>query len=376
MTDVDPRSPEAELLLCCARTRIDDETAARIQDLASGPLDWASVHDLADEHMVAPLLHRTLQEVAPNAAPASAQDRLKTAVHANVRNNLILAHELLDLLALFDEQGIPVVPFKGPVAAVSIYGDLNLRPFGDLDLLVHLDDVPRVQTLLLNRQFEDWETLPPLGTLDFDRPPSWLSAVTRPFSKAKTYVRSTEETESLPVELHWELVPPYFRHPLDPASFWERLRTVSLLDTSVQTFSVEDTLFHFCLHGTIHRWRQLRLVCDVAELLYRHSDLQWEQLLEQARRLHSERLVLLALRLAHELLEAPLPPDVRRRAHGHRAVTSLSERVTTQLFQRPRGASRIWSTYAYDLQIRDRLRDGIGLCLTDTWAALHSLRTQ
>lgn len=370
-TPAEERSPEAELLLCCARTQVDDETAARIQDLlAHTSLDWDSLLQRADEHLVLPLLCHTLNEVAPNAAPPAVQERLRTGFHANVRNNLLLAHELVDLIKLFDEHDVPVVPFKGPVAATSIYENLHLRPFGDLDLLVHLQDVPRAQRLLRNHEFKDWDPLPPLSALDFDRPPSWYSALTQPFSKAKTYFRIPNQEERIGVELHWELMSPYFRHPLDPESFWDRLRTVTLFDTPVRAFSLEDTLFYFCLHGTTHRWSQLRLVCDVAELLHQHSALDWEELLDRAERLHSERLFLLGLRLAHELLEAPLPASVRRRVYDHRAVVSLAKRQSRQLFYRPQGASRMWSTYIYNLQIRDRLRDGIGLCIRQIYIAV------
>ena len=369
MPDPKEHSPEVELLLCCACTQIDDETAARIQDLAHAPLDWNALIQCAKEHMVLPLLHHALNEAAPNAAPSSAQDRLRTGFHANVRNNLLLAHELIDLVTLFDEHDIPIVPFKGPVAAVSIYDDLHLRPFGDLDLLVHLQDVPRAQRVLRNHQYKDWETLPPLSALDFDYPPSWYSALTEPFGKAKTYLRFPNQDERIGVELHWELMSPYFRHPLNPDSFWERLRTVTLLDTPVRAFSLEDTLFYFCLHGTVHRWSQLRLVCDVAELLQRHSALDWERLMDRAERLHSERLFLLGLRLAHELLGAPLPTPVRQRVYDHSAVASLANQRSRELFHRPQGASRIRSTFAYNLQIRDRLRDGVGLCIRQAYIA-------
>lgn len=366
-------SRETKLLLCCARTQIGKETAAQIKSLANSPLDWDALLQRADEHMVLPLLHRTLNAVAPNAAPSSVQDRLRHGFHANVRRSMLLAHELLDLIQLFDDHGIPVVPFKGPVAATSVYDDLHLRPFGDLDLLVHLQDVPRAQRLLLNHQFEDWETLPPLHKLDFDRPPSWHSALTEPFGKAKTYIRASKQGDKIPIELHWELVPPYFRHPLNPESFWERLQTITLQDTPVRTFSLEDTLFHFCLHGTVHRWSHLRLVCDIAELLRTHSALNWDQLVNQARRLHSERLFLLALRLAHQLLEAPLPPHIQRRVYDHSVVESLTNRRIKHLVDHPRSPPQIWSTPAYNLQIRDRLLDGIGSWISHAHIGLLSL---
>jgi hypothetical protein len=362
-------SPETELLLCCARTEVDDETAARIQDLADERLDWGALLQRADDHMVLPLLYRTLKTVAPNAAPTVAQEQLRAGFHSCVRNNLLLAHQLLDLIERFDAHDVPVVPFKGPVAAASVYDDLHLRPFGDLDLLVHLPDVPKAQHLLREGQFDDWEKLPPLSALDFDRPPSWYSALAEPFSKSKNFVRTSGHRQTV-VELHWELIPPYFRHPLDPDSFWERLRAVSLMDTQVRTFASEDTLLYFCLHGTFHHWSQLRLVCDVAELLRRGPEVKWDELLERAGALNSRRLLLLGLRLAHRLLGAPLPPRIRRHIRSDSTVASLARRCWRRLFRSQGRLASAWDTYMYNVQVRDRLTDGVGLCVTNTWAAL------
>jgi hypothetical protein len=41
------------------------------------------------------------------------------------------------------------VPFKGPALAVQAYGDLSLRQYDDLDLLIHEADVPRAYQLLI-----------------------------------------------------------------------------------------------------------------------------------------------------------------------------------------------------------------------------------
>lgn len=355
-------------MLSAARTRLDDEAKRGIRQLLGEPLDWDHLLDLATEHMVLPLVHRTIREVAPDAPPVPVQRRLRSGLHANVRRNLILAHALVDLLALFAQHDIPVVSFKGPVAAAAVYGDLQLRSFGDLDILVQTDDVLRARALLLDHEFGECRPL----AAHFDQPPSWYLSLSEPLSKAEGYVRAPAGKDPIPVDLHWDLTPRYFRHSLDRGALWDRLRTVSLLDTDVRTLSAEDTLLHFCLHGTIHRWERLRLVCDVAELLRRHDALQWDLLLDRASQTHSERIILLGLRLAHELLDAPLPPRVRNRVYSNRAVASLTQRVAHRLFNRPQGLSRIWNAYTHDLQVRDRLVDGLALSLYHTRLALWS----
>lgn len=81
--------------------------------------------------------------------------------------------------------------------------------------------------------------------------------------------------------------------------------------------------------------------------------------MERTRRLRSERPFLLDLRLAHELLEAPLPAPIRNHVYDHTRL----HRWPKGKFHRPRGTSQISSALAYNLQIRDRLRDGLGLCI-------------
>ncbi|MFB6231267.1 MAG: nucleotidyltransferase family protein [Salinibacter sp.] len=357
-------SSEAALLLSCARTQIDEETATRIRRLVESSLDWSALLGLAREQMVLPLLYRSLSEVVPNAAPSSVQERLRDGFRSNVKNNLLLAHELLDLLDRFDQNNIPVVPFKGPVAAASVYGDLRLRPFVDLDVLVHPEDVTDARSLLLSQGFEEQKPLPD----HFDQPASWYLALTEPASKEQAYVRDSGQKIPVPLELHWDLTPRHFQHPLDPTHLWQRLRTITFLDRQVHAFSPEDTLLYFCIHGTLDQWWPLRLICDVSELLYGHPELDWKWLMGEAKRLRSERLFLLGLRLAHELLEAPLPASVRERAYSHGAVDSLYEKVTQWLL-RPASEvagysiTQIYPLIAYNLQVRDRLRDGLGSCI-------------
>jgi hypothetical protein len=57
--------------------------------------------------------------------------------------------QLLQTLELLRESGIQTVPFKGPALAVQAYGDLSLRQYDDLDLLIHEADVPRAYQLLI-----------------------------------------------------------------------------------------------------------------------------------------------------------------------------------------------------------------------------------
>ena len=75
-------------------------------------------------------------------------DELEQFSKANLQHNLLFAAELLRLLAEFRNSGIPVAAFKGVVLAESLYGDLSLREFCDLDLIVHAEDMFKAEDIL------------------------------------------------------------------------------------------------------------------------------------------------------------------------------------------------------------------------------------
>jgi len=52
-------------------------------------------------------------------------------------HNFFLTKELLELLTLFEAHCIPASPYKGPALAIMAYGNLALRQFSDLNILVH-----------------------------------------------------------------------------------------------------------------------------------------------------------------------------------------------------------------------------------------------
>jgi hypothetical protein len=91
-------------------------------------------------------LYQSLNTTCPEAVPKANLAQLRNYFHANAQRNLFLTQELLKLLTLFKTNGISAIPYKGPVLAVAVYGNLALRQFGDLDILVHKRDVLRAKT--------------------------------------------------------------------------------------------------------------------------------------------------------------------------------------------------------------------------------------
>src|SRR3989441_7310819 len=147
----------------------------------------------------------------------------------------------------------------------------------------------------------------------------------------------------------------------------------------MDTLCAEDLMLVLCAHGTKHRWERLEWICDVAELLRSTPGLDLDGGLERARDLGVHRMVLLALRLARDLLDAPLPDTVARRAQADGGVARLAAQVQSALFRHTPGPPRDRAELSpFHLRAQERWRDRLRYCarvaLTPTpgdWAWLR-----
>lgn len=362
-TPVADLSPEAELLLDAAQARLGASNGTRRRTSAREGIDWTALLRLARRHALMPLLHRHLLETPLAVVPDAIRDELKSAFHEHTLRNLFLSGELLKLLALFESHGIRAIPYKGPILAVHLHGNLALRQFEDLDFLLRTEDVGKARDLLAARGYRLWLPL----THDQE------SAQLRSFC-----VLAMEREDGILVELHTEIVPRGFSCRLDVRPFWTRLKPVALGDREVWTFSPEDLLLILCVHGAKHCWISLGWIGDVAGLLAVHPDMNWGQVREQAHAARGERMLDLGLQLARSLLDAPLPADVEARIQNDASVTRLARRVRQRLFlEKPSRLPNNLESVFFHLRARecpwDGARYGLSLLLTPTpadWEAL------
>ncbi|MEO5676105.1 MAG: nucleotidyltransferase family protein [Usitatibacter sp.] len=293
-----PICAEARLLLLCARIDVTGEQRAAISELATAPIDWELLLELATRHGLLPLLHRHLDAFASTVVPKAAMASLWAHHEALKRRNRAMASELVEIVALLSRHGIKVVPYKGPSLAVAVYGDLSLREFGDLDLLVRPVDAIEIARLLAARGY----------VAEYELPHALALALVNSRRHYELPLRNADR--NMLVELHWRADPEFDITRVDDASWWRELGRVEICGESLPALVAREQLLILCLHGTKHFWAGLGWLVDVAELLRKDQWIDWPWILGTARQLGCERKLGVGLRLATDLLSAPLPEDV------------------------------------------------------------------
>jgi hypothetical protein len=335
-------SPEVELLLFCARTRTNPEISQRIREAAQKEIDWVQFIRLVLDHDALSLTYCNLHRICPDIVPSGVLEPLRVRHEVGIAERRRLAEELVGIVGLLDAQGIPAVPYKGPALAVRLYGDLSLRGFSDLDIVICERDVLRARQLLINRGYAPTEKVEN-GELD-------------------QYLRKHHEMPfcrtdgKVHLDLHWRYTNRSTCLAGDPERFHHELETISIAGKEVRGLRLETYLLVLSMHAAKHKWSQLKLICDIAEILVA-PDLDWDYVLHEARDLGLRRALGTSLLVAQGVLGTAVPPRLAQQLKIDRAAKALATQACIRLFEEPGQSWRTEPDYTFELELRERFRD-------------------
>jgi hypothetical protein len=311
---------EKELLICCARTRVSTGIAQRIREITTEPLDWDYVLYEAEENSITPLLGRHLAEFAPAALPPASAELLKKTCRANTVRNLYLTAELIRLFDLFRAKGIEAASYKGPVLAAQAYGDIALREFEDVDVVLRQRDLPGAHEVIVAMGYKpkfEWILSP------------GASAALVP---GEYNYRDIERRAM--IELHTEVT---LRHyPLRPIldEFFQNTVQVNVAGRDVPTFAPEYLLPMLCIHGSKDFWERFSWMADVSELIQACPTLDWTKVLSTVESVHATRILHLGLALAQTVLGAPLPAHIAEAVQSDHVANDLTQEIVQRHMRR------------------------------------------
>jgi len=313
----DESSADVQVLVACARKRMDAAQRSRFAQLVARPLDWAFLLQLANENGLLPLLHKHLTEAAAGSIRPDVVKQISQANRESALRALLLTGELLRIRDALSQRGIPAIPYKGPVLAVRAYGSPSLRQFEDLDIVTPQRLMPAVYDVM---QQLDYRARLPRDC--------FVAEGSRAIPGEYVFVH---RVNSALVELHTEWTLRHFPVPPDIETMVGRAILVQINDKKVPAFATEDALLMLAVHGAKDFWARLVWVADVAEIVKQSPDIYWEKLLSDGRKLKVTRMLNLSLSLAREILDLTLSPEMARQIDADATV----KRLTRHFVQHP-----------------------------------------
>ena len=222
---------EHALLLLSVRALTDPEALEEVRRVAPR-CDWDRLTCTAARVGALPL-HGAALEAALVPAPVAAAGIFRQA-RVNAAARILLMERIQgEVVEACGRAGIPCLVLKGLPLAHELYPSPDLRPPGDLDLLVRRPDRDRALEVLQTAGF-----VLPAGSLPL-----------RFYWRHHFHVTLVRPGfEGLPIELHWDTQPPFSLSRIPADDFWAEARFVLAGSRAVQVPRREAHLLYLAQH--------------------------------------------------------------------------------------------------------------------------------
>lgn len=295
----DELNNELKFLIACCHTDPSEEDKKFINNtIQNSKFSIQNLLALANAHGILPLVYKTIKKINTDHLLESHNDflsALKAHYMSIAQRNMLMSAELIRIMKLLEGNGIEALAFKGPVLAQMAYGDITLRQYGDLDILIRPDDLYKGVEIL---EQNGYASAYPLNKQQF-----------KSYSDIAHDYALINQKNYISVELHWRLLSDDFMVDIDTINFFKDTSKVTIQGINLNTLQLEELIIYLCIHGAKHQWERLEWLVDIAYLTHTQS-INWKRLSELTYQIHSEKMVMSALFLCHNFLKTDFPHQI------------------------------------------------------------------
>jgi len=255
------------------------------------------------------------------AIPPQHAARLRNASMAIAANNLHLFNEVEPILDAFHRENVPVMLLKG-AALASIYGRPDLRPMGDVDLLVRPGDIAAAFRIL-----DEQGCRHGIELVSDDFFPRYYYEIEL-FTRSSRLVR---------IDLHVRPFRPLrISQTMPDDALWEGAERVSLGESKAYVPCAELMFIHLAVHAAFHGFSRLLWLYDIKRFVEQHgAAMNWPLVIQRAVDWHLAWPLLRAIEQTRDMLGLAVPAEVCNALRGQRIT--WADRLT--LTQAPRDAA-------------------------------------
>jgi hypothetical protein len=308
---------EIDLILACCHAQFDSNSQSRIKPLLQKRLNWEWIFNSVTAHGVLPILYHSLEVADFLNVPENVRKKLQQGFYINYLRNEKLLEYLDSIVELCKSKNIDVLSFKGPLLSKIIYGEIGFRQISDLDFLIKQQDAESVKDLMMARGFslvcdstEENYSQKGFSHISF-------------FDPQKTTIR---------FDFQWHIGRSYSFFRYDMAELWDRLSYTTFNGNSYLALPNEDLLFLLSMHGNSHEWENLKWICDIAALLYKNDNFDWDRIYRRAKEIGIQRVVFISLALTENLFQIKIPDSIRNHMQRDKMTYVLVDSLKSKLF--------------------------------------------
>lgn len=267
--------------------------------------DTGQLLELLRRHRLLPLSSAIREQL-----PEEKREEWKALLQQKTFQSLKISSETAFLIRMMKNAGVTAIPLKGAVLALMLYGDVGLRHFSDIDLLVERSDLKRVSELLASLNYVQ------------TYPKKLSHRQERIYSAFKKDIGFYNREKQVVIELHYGI----YVHELLTRSgegvIRERRERIVLHNEEIEVLDRESTFLYLVYHGALHQYYRLFWLRDVAECMKRW-ELDHRLIAERVRLLGLSRMFAAGLLLAEHYFSLELPDAYSEMVTGNGVVQRL-----------------------------------------------------
>ena len=258
-------------------------------------IDWEALIEEAKEHKVSGLAYSAVKN---NIGQLNIDDALlnewKRDVIFSSMHQSKHVKQVSELLQVFNDHEIPVIILKGMVLR-NLFPNPDLRTMSDVDVLVHEEDLGRIEDMLTAMNF---------------------TKVEDPQEKHDVYYKPG----GIKIEVHWSLTEDgmFKGGKAYEEGIWDRTREVEVLGVKTLTLGYNDFIFHLIIHMASHvayHGFGVRYLVDLVVMIEQQGQfIDWQEVIRLIDLCQIRKFSAVIFRCCEDLFGLKLPKEVAQLA--------------------------------------------------------------
>jgi len=286
-----------QLIFSILQEKLDEEALFQIEQSK-----WLQIYQGLSNNPASVIIFSILKKRnLLHILPQEVREKWEGFYYNNLKRNVLALEQIIEIQNALKETGIKFILLKGIALITSVYKNLGLRSFADIDLLVKKEDLPLIKYKLENLNYrlqgqKQASLLERFGCGDW----SFL------------------KQGLLPLDIHWQLCQ-YERFKgiikFDEQKIFQDAVYIEINNNQLLTLSKEDLFLYLSMHfALVHGFSGFNWFYDLKSVIdYYKEDFNWGLLIDKAKKANLSTTLYYALFFYQKKLDSDFPSEILMR---------------------------------------------------------------